>query len=318
MVDDQAFAARIRERFPEGLTGVLALGGTRTSFILQQAHELDPGHIRDYTAYVDYSLEQMLKIVKAFLELGGQNVIVAIFSYQGFYERGDEYAALMIEACRRLIDEEVTAFYHVNQLDPYFAGIDTLLHLPAEHPAHALAEAFQQFQTTWDYQPDRGKVIWEIAPIPLFSYAQMQPALAAELSAQLGATTDLQQLHDTLYRFYARAVYGTDLPEPHFYLGTNRNGDLKLRAVLPIALSCGSDMRLYYTPYPSFFVTRETLKAILEDLAFGELLRSKALDYQGQYSAELVQTEYQRIVELSTDPQSVLGLSRQSSGARQD
>src|SRR5690606_33895114 len=111
--------------------------------------------------------------------------------------------------------------------------------------------------------------------------------------------TDLQTLHDKLYEYYAQAAYGTSLPVPHFYLGSIRNGDFKIRAMLPIALLCGDPFRVFYTPYPSLFTTRDTLQGILEDLAFGKTLRSSTKDYSQQYTQELAQVEYQRIIELT-------------------
>src|SRR5690606_25401096 len=82
------------------------------------------------------------------------------------------------------------------------------------------------------------------------------------------------------------------------------------RALLPIALLAGGPFRLYYTPYPSLNMTREAFQAMLEDLAFGKPLRSTKLDYSGQLTPELLQSEYQRGQELSADPRSTLGLVR--------
>src|SRR5262249_465945 len=123
---------------------------------------------------------------------------------------------------------------------------------------------------------------------------------------------NLQAMHDLLYAYYSRAVYGTDLPIPHFYLGNNRNGDLKLRSMLPIALLCGDPCRLYFTPYPSLFMNQETMHPILEELAFGKRVRSTKLDYSGQVTAEELQIERVRIEELVNNPESTLGLVRQS------
>jgi hypothetical protein len=97
---------------------------------------------------------------------------------------------------------------------------------------------------------------------------------------------------------------------PHFYLGSNRNGEMKLHAMLPIALLCGGDFRVFYTPYPTLFMTRETWQVMLEDLAFGKAKRSKKLDYSGQWTPEQAEAEYQRIQALRADPQSTLGLIR--------
>jgi hypothetical protein len=122
-------------------------------------------------------------------------------------------------------------------------------------------------------------------------------------------------MSDLLYRYYARAVYGTDVPSPHFYLGANRNGDLKLRSFLPIALLCGGKFRMYFTPYPSLSMKRENFEAILEDVASSKRVHSTTMDYSGQLPSELLEAEYQRIMELRADPASTLGLVRKLSSA---
>lgn len=315
-MDDQAsFAARIRERFPEGLTGIFAFGGTRTTYILAQNRaQPDPGRIEDFDAYADYMLERTRAFIRMFFDLGGQNMIIPELSYQSFYERGPEYTATVIDLSLRLIDDQHQAFYREYDIDPHFVGIDTLLHLPPEQAAHQLGAAFARFRAGWPYREGRRKLVWEVAPIPLYSFLRANEVLGeaahAALEAELAAATDMQVMHDALYKYYARAAYGTDIPMPHFYLGTNRNGNIKLRAMIPIALTCGSPMRMYYTPYPSFFMTSETLRSILEDLAFGKPLSSTDLDYAGRITPELVEAEYQRIMALSADPKSTIGLSR--------
>jgi hypothetical protein len=315
-VDDQAsFAARIRERFPEGLTGIFAFGGTRTTYILARNRtEPDPGKIADFDAYGDFVLERTRAFIQMFFELGGQNMIIPELSYQSFYERGPEYTATVIALSMRLIDDEHQAFYRDHGIDPYFVGIDTLLHLPSDQPEHQLGAAFARFQAAWPYQDGWRKLIWEVAPIPLYTFLHakdvMGEAAHAALEADLAAATDMETMHRLLYKYYARAAYGTDLPNPHFYLGANRNGDLKLRAMVPIALTCGSPMRLYYTPYPSFFMTKDAFRHVLEDVAFGRPMRSKRLDYAGRLTGELVEAEYQRVAALGADPASTLGLSR--------
>ncbi len=320
MPQANTFAERIRERYPEGLTGIFAVGGTRTTYILEQQRSLqNPGSLDDFAIYADYAFERLFDLTETFFELGGQNMIIAMFSYQGFYERGEDYARQAAQMCLRVITPERIEFYQHHGIDPYFVGIDTLLQLPEDHYAHQLGAEFARFQQQWSYQEGRRKIIWEVAPIPLFSFwkAHMVMGEAAQTALQndLEQCTDLRTMHDRLYQYYARAVYGTDLPIPQFYLGSNRNGDMKLRAVLPIALLCGDPFRLFYTPYPSLFITRDTLQTILEDLAFGKPLRSTKTDYSGQMTSELVEAEYQRVLELSGDPFSTLGLVRQKNPA---
>ncbi len=317
MVDDASFAQRIRERFPEGLTGVFAAGGTRTSYLLNQNTSTQAaGAINDFAAYVDISFTELLSQIEDFYELGGQNLIIEIFSYQGFYERGETYGRLAGQMCLYVINQKCVDFYRAHDIDPYLVGIDTLLQLPEDTFEHQLGAQFAAFQREWQYQAGHRKLIMEVAPIPLFSFLRahevMREAAHAELEARLQQCRDLQTMHDLLYAYYSRAVYGTELPIPHFYLGNNRNGDLKLRSMFPIALLCGDPCRLYFTPYPSLLMKRETMQAILEDLAFGKRLRSTKLDYSGQITAEELQIERVRIEELVNNPESTLGLVRQS------
>jgi len=318
-----SFSEQIREHYPQGLTGIFATGGTRTTFILeQQRNQENPGHIKDFTEYTSYGFNRLFQLIETFFSLGGQNMIIPLFSYQGFYERGEEYAQQAVRMCLRMIDGENVAFYQKHMIDPYFAGIDTLLHLPDDHYAHHLGVEFETFQRKWLYQDGRRKIIWEVAPIPLFSFWNAHQVLGEqahiEFERTLEQSTDLREMHDLLYRYYARAVYGTDIPMPQFYLGSNRNGDLKLRSMLPIAMVCGGPFRMFFTPYPSFFMTRETLQAILEDLAFGKPLRSMKTDYSNQVTSELMEMEYQRITKLSADPNTTLGLVRKNPSSNPD
>ncbi|MCC7448539.1 MAG: hypothetical protein IT324_14050 [Anaerolineae bacterium] len=316
MGDQASFATRIRERYPEGLTGIIALGSTRTAYVLEHnRHKADPGHIPDFGTYADYILyEGIIPIIKMYLDLGGQNLIIPLLSYQLFYERGTSYMTEASNLCLRFVSDQYVKFYQDHDIDPYFVGIDTLLNLPEHEIGHQLAVQLDAFNKQWPYQEGRHKLIWEIVAIPLFSFLKAPAVMGAEahaaFEAQIAATSDLREMYRLLYHYYARAVYGTDLPIPHFYVGASRNNDLKLRALLPIALLCGGPFRLFYTPYPSMFLTRETLQAILEDLAFGKPLRSDDKDYSGHYTSELIEAEYQRVMGLKDDPSSTIGLLR--------
>lgn len=318
MTDSTAFQQQMRERFPEGLTGVFAIGGTRTTYILDRnRHQPNPGQIQNFSDYADYILNGYLDFISLFLSLGGQNMVITALSHHRFYEQGVRYAAFVAEATRYLIRDRAVAYYQQQQIDPYFVGIDTLLHLPPEHPGHALAADLAAFQRAWPYAAGRSKVIWEIAAIPLFSFWKahevMGEAARAQLETELAQTADLNRAYELLYRYYARAVYGTDLPMPHFYLGANRKGSLTLRSLFPIALLCGGSFRLFYTPYPTLFTTRETLQAILHDLAFGKPpLQLQESDYSHQYTTELAEAEYHRFIGLRDDPLSTVGFLRKA------
>ncbi len=307
------FAQQIRERYPEGLTGIIAVGGTRTTFILDQAGE-DAGAITNPEAYARHAAELYFGIIRAFFELGGQNLIMPLLSFQSFYERGETYNERYFGYMRWLTGDNFTRFYREMNADPYFDGIDTLLHLPADSAAHQMGKMLADFAASWEYRPDRRKLIWEIAPIPLFTFWKAQftmpPADQQALADAMSKCTDMREMYPLLYKYYSRAAYGTEIPIPHFYLGTNRNGDLKLRAMLPISMVNGGSFRLFYTPYPTLFTKPKTLRVILEDLAFGKPLRSFKADYSGQYTPELVESEKRRVEALRDDPYSTIGLTR--------
>lgn len=311
----EAFAQRIRERYPEGLTGIFAIGGTRTTYILEQNRDADdPGKIVDFAEHGRYMLQRYHDFIKMFFALGGQNMIITAFSFRGFYNRGQEYADLIVREFPAFINEMSCAFYRANNIDPYFAGIEPLLMSPEGSAMREVGEQFAEFQRTWDYQPGRQKLIWEIASIPLLTFWQMfdelTPEHQAQINAELDATPNFEQKYAVLYRHFARYAYGTDVPMPHFYLGTNKSGDVKWRSPMPITLSGGDYLRMFYTPYPTLFIKPQTMQRILEDLAFKERFFSDKTDYSGKYTRELAQAEYERIMTLSSDPENVLGLSR--------
>ncbi len=315
MSDAREFASRIRNRYPEGLTGIVVVGGSRINYALEHKESAAPGRIHDMRDYGRDVEARMQAFLTTYFELGGQNIIMPLLSYQLFDKaRGQEYAQVVARMALDLVGQAWREFYKANEIDPYFAGIDTLLHFPEREASFELASACQQFQAQWDYQEGHRKLIWEIAPIPLYSIWQTPGVLASveqeQLNAQLRSAQSLEDLQSRLYRFYASALYGTELPQPHFYIANNRNGDLKLRAMLPIALSCGSPMRLFFTPYPTLMMTRESLAHVLEDLAFGTRLSSSGLDYEGQVTAEQLEAEYARALELAADPTSIAGLLR--------
>jgi len=317
---EQSFADRIQVRYPEGLTGVFAIGGTRTTYVLEQNRQAaDPGRIDNFATQGEYLVRRYWDFCRTFFDLGGQNMIITAFSFRGFYNRGAEYAEVVTQEMLRLIADGAVEFYNEYEVDPYFVGIDSLLLLPSDNPAHQVAQAFINFQSQWSYQEGRRKLLWEIASIPLYSFWDMPNRISDEerkaIEAELQSVTNLEEMNRALYRHFSRAVYGTDVPMPHFYLGTNKSGDLKWRSPMPLALSGGDYLRMFYTPYPSLFTTSETMQAILEDLAFKDRFYSPKTDYSGQYTSELVQAEYDRVMDLSADPLTTLGLSRRVAAA---
>jgi hypothetical protein len=296
------------------LTGIFAISGTQTSYILEKNRDADdPGRIEDPRAFANFLLERYFALASMYFGMGGQNMFVPALWYQRFYERGSDYTELVARLSLDLISESATRFYRDNEIDPYFVGIDTLLHLANDGPASRLGKELSDFCAGWQYASQRRKLLWEIATIPLFSVwrVDQDKALRDALAAELSNLSNLADLQPALYKIYSQAIYGIDLPMPHFYLGTNRNGDLKLRSSLPIGLGYSGSFRMFFVPYPSLNMKEESLRAILEDLAFGSAdLRSHDIDYAAVYTRELADAEYKRVLDLSANVESVLGLFR--------
>ncbi len=246
---DPEFARRIRERYPEGLTGLFAIGATRRTYILERNRtQNNPGQIADFADQGAYLQGRYFSFIQTFFELGGQNMLIGALSYRSFFERGGEYADLVTQEVLRLLDDDASAFYQANNIDPYFNGIDTLLLLPPDSPGHQTAQRMVDFQKRWNYAEGRHKLLWDIASIPLLTFWQMfegltaaeREAIAAEavLHAEDGGN-GLEDLFWRLYRRFGRFAYGTELPAPQLYVGTNMSGDLKLRGPLVLALTSG-------------------------------------------------------------------------------
>lgn len=313
--DDAAFAQRIRECYPEGLTGIFAIGATRRTYILEKQRLVsdDPGRIDSFPDMGAFLLDRYFAFCGDFFALGGQNMIIGALSYRSFFERGPEYAQRVIPEVLRLIGDEAIAYYQKLDVDPYFIGLEVLLRQPENSATHVMAGQFRQFMQSWPYQEGRRRIVWEIASIPLLTFwdilTRMTAAEREAMEAELQANPDFPSVQATLHKHFSHAVYGTPLPLPQLYVGTNMSGDLKFRAPLPLALSGGEYLRAYYTPYPTLFMTRENLKLILEDLAFADRLHApKSVDYSGKYTRELADAEYLRITGLAADPSSILGM----------
>lgn len=315
MTELPLFAERVRQRFPEGLTAAISLGGTRTTYILvHNRHRPNPGHIDDFKHYANYLTDLYLNVASHFFDLGGQNLIHGALSYQSFYERGDEYTRAISKQTLLLISEKFIKYYRDKQVDPYFMGIDTLLSLHPSHPGYGLGRALDEFQRGWARQDGRRNLIWEIAPIPLYSFWRWQRNLStqelAEIDQALVAAPDLPAVYQTLYRRFAEAAYGTYIPVPHFYVGTNRQGAIKLRMVMPPALMNGSPTRFFYTSYPNGLISRETMQRIIEDVAWGKTINAKQMDLTGEYTGAMAQAEYERVQRLLDDPGAITGMLR--------
>jgi len=311
-VADREFALKIREHFDGDLTGVIVVSGTRTTYLFERGQpKQDLGAIDAFQEYANFLVPRYHQLIEMFFNLGGQNLIIPLYPYQVFYARGHEYAHLAMETTKLIVEDAFVSFYKELNIDPYFAGLDGLEQFPPNHIAHSVCQRIKTFRNQWDYQKSRYKLIWEIAPVPLYSFwSQSQNDTNQNLAETILAINDLREIYEHLYKYYTKTIYGVTLPMPHFYIGSNRNGELKLRSMYPISMLAGDPFRLFYLPYPTLYLKENVLKAILNDLAFGEPLRAIKKDYSGQFTVDMIHAEQNRIAELSHDPNAVVGMTR--------
>jgi hypothetical protein len=281
----------------QSLTAIIAIGGTRTAYSLHTGQ----ASITDFSDYSHWLLSQYQRIISDYLELGGSHLIIPALSWQSFIQRGEKYSKAITKAVELLIGQEMCEFYKAHDLAVRCAGIDTLFQLPKDSPEHQLACQLNAFNETWN--TGSHYLVWEIAPIP--TYSILQAGLALDDSSK-----PLEALHDDLYEQLAPSVYGLPMPKPDLYIGSARNGDIKLRAMLPFALAAGGEMRFYYLPYPSLLMPREALKTILEDLQQGIADRAPtAFDYTDVLSEEAI-VQKRAMVQASIERNEILGLRR--------
>ena len=141
--DLQEFAASVREHYPEGLTGLFPIGATRRTYILetQRGNKEDLGTIKDFSDMGEFLLGRYLNFCEMFYSLGGQNAIVTILSFRSFFERGEAYAVNAAKESLRLINQQSIEFYEAQQVDPYFAGLEPMLHQPVDSPMYEMAQS---------------------------------------------------------------------------------------------------------------------------------------------------------------------------------
>lgn len=283
---------RIQAQFPEGLTGIFALGGTRTSYATQcQRDSNNPGAISDFDHYVEYGLSKSLEIIEWFFRCGGSYAILEILDIYRVTNNREGYRNAAIDAGYSLIDETRREYYQDHSIDPFFSGIDTLLYVPENHPAHQLARAYTQFQANWQYSDKHKKIIFEIAPIPLYTFVQTVKPTIDKDDSLLG-------LAERLYKHYAQAAYGIYVPPPSFYVGQSRNGDMKSLAFLPMSLDTTGRMRMYFTQYPSFYLTYDAVQKILYDLV-NTRLRANSYDYRDEMTLEMANEMHERFSKMA-------------------
>src|SRR5215813_8149090 len=143
-LNDTEFAAQVRKRFEGkgGLTGVFAIGGTRTTYILEkQRHLPDPGRMNDLSDQIEYIQGRYQDFISMFFKLGGQNMIIAASSFRAFAgQRGPDYVNWISKAVSNLHNDTFQRFYRENGIDPYFIGIDVFLAQKRESAAQKMAQ----------------------------------------------------------------------------------------------------------------------------------------------------------------------------------
>lgn len=263
----------------EKLSGIIVIGGTRTAYIVDR--QIATGEITDFQDYADYCAEHYQRIIKDFIDLGGEHLQLPILGWQSFVNRGEKYAIAISQTVQMLTNDEFDTFFRQHRIYPHFVGLESLRLLPSEHYAHKMALHLKAYEETFDIDSVQHHLIWEVASIPNLTIAQ------SPIQTDL-AGLNLKEIHDGLYDHYSRLIYGANLPIPDFYIGSARNGHIKLRATVAPALAPGSDTKFYFLKYPTILLNRENLERIMNDVRKSGL-SSKQYDYDGIMNQKLLE-----------------------------
>lgn len=275
------------------VTAVISFGGTRTAYILENNRDKqDPGKI-DYDDYINYCFNRMKKIIEDYLNAGGHNLVIQVLDIELFSgRRGDRYVELASQYAYELTSDSFQKFYAKYNLDVSFVGIDAIRELNPMHPAKTVGDHLHQFNLNSSYNESRRKLVWNISAIPLFSiYNKSQKQLNIPMD-------NLVQAQQQYYQYFSKEIYGFNLPMPDIYIGNNRDGDLPLSTRLPIVIGAQHHLRLFFLPFPSFFITKNHFQLILSDLSKKDATDNN-LDYRNQVTRSQLNNDYEKFKRLA-------------------
>lgn len=172
--------------------------------------------------------------------------------------RGHEYTKAITKQLLKMSNEDARSFYHSIEVNPRFIGLEPFL-LHESMPSYGMAVQLDTFNRNWDGNYSK-QLLLNVAPITLLSLHQAHGD-SVDMTVQ-----DLQRLESNLYDYYSEAVYGTTIPKPQAYIGASLNGEMKLNTSLPLALGLAYGFRLFFTEYPTFNITTEYLREIIDDV----------------------------------------------------
>lgn len=243
------------------MIAAIAIGETRTAYLIER--NITDGKIVDFQDYADYSILQYMRIIEDYILLGGEHLILSVYSWQLLVEQGAKYAELSVNALNMLTSPTMKQFYIEHNIQPRFVGLE-ILQMNSNKVLREVADNFENHEKEYDYSPDKHQLIWEIATMPLLTYGQnTTPQRITDDIANLDG--DIANLHDDLYNHYAKIAYKIDIPPPDIYIGSAENGDLKIRSMSPMAFSAEQATKFYFLKYPSILITKQHLKLIMDD-----------------------------------------------------
>lgn len=274
------------------ITMILAFGGTRTAFILENnLNKENVGEI-DYKAYTEYALGRIQSIIQHYFNAGGHNLIIEVLDIHLLTsKRGSDYVEQSTRHVFDLAGEDYINFYTQMDLEVRFIGIDVLCNLPVKHPAHRLGNFLHEFNETQTYTKDKRKIIWNIASIHLHTLHEISRHSDLQID-----TSNLLNTASIYYNYFSEKVYGLELPRPQAFIGSNRNGRMALSTALPIAVGVEHGLRLFYVPFPTFFMTETHFKIMINDLE-PDQSEDTQLDYRNLIERETALIAYEEFVE---------------------
>lgn len=291
------------------ITAILSFSGTRMAYVLERNRDKEnPGEI-DYPDYLDYSLGKIKDIVTYYFEAGGQNLILEVLDVGLMTDdRGEQYADLATQYIYELADG-LNKFYREIEADVTFIGIDAIQHLPTGHPAQKLGKYLNDFNNQWQYDyNNRHQILWNIAAIPLYTIHQAsQSSGFSQINME-----KITKVEADYYENFAQQIYGFNCPMPDLYISSNTNGDFTINSRLPLTLGLNYHFRLFYVPFPTFFMTQDHFNTIMLDMEAKLIYNSYAIDYGGQISQDTAKRGYEYYKAMAKSGENISGLFTRS------
>ena len=237
-------------------------------------------------------------------------MIVPFFYYQGFKKRGDDYVNSDIGSFLQLVTEQFAPFYRANNVDSYFAGIDTLLHMPEAEITHQFGGGWQIFKNSGSTSYDDENLSGRLRPYRCSRcYGHSRSWMKQRWHCWKRKSK--QQLHLMTSPICCTSIIHVPFMEQRFRWRISIWGPFET-----MIINYRQFCRCLYTMDVPSDCTIRRIPAFSPPLqCFGKSASSLGVDYRAEYTKESALVEYESYITLRDNPKSTIGLLRQAFSA---